>query len=549
MCMAAAGSNHKERHLAQPPESVRAAVACRRKLRAPYWVAAVMLMLGLSLLLSPIARSYAGATLALSAAADTGAPVVPILFPLEERISWVDTFGAARSGGRTHAGNDLMAPKMTPLLAVVDGTVDWLNLTGKPSSYNNLPYYNILLRGDDGNDYFYVHLNNDTPGTDDGQGGVQYAYAPGLVNGMRVKCGDVIGYVGDSGNAEDTGSHLHFEIHLGGYVSASAGQTRTPSAIDPYASLKAAVTLEEWIAAGRPPLAAATMQPGATTTTKPPSTTTTVKPSTTTTTAANPATTTTTTAPGNPTTTTTSEPADTRVDGFTDVFTTDWFYPDFAQALEAGVVTKASDERFRPYSKVTRALFAAYLVRVMAPSELTGSTESTPMISAGGSTGTTTSASAETLAGTAAHTSTDVTVGALGIAADQAIFTDVPASYWAYEEIQVAARLGLVRGTGDGSTFSPDQLVTRAQMAAMICRAMGSDPDDDWAGAAAPAYLLFKDVPEGYWAQGSVVMVQYLGLMCGDTQDRFRPEENTTRAQAITVMARLLRLLEGGSGS
>ena len=140
---------------------------------------------------------------------------------------------------------------MTPLLAVVDGTLDWLNLTGKLSSYNNLPYYNILLRGDDGNDYFYIHLNNDTPGTDDGLGGVQFAYAPGLDNGTRVHRGDVIGYVGDSGNAEDTGSHLHFEIHLGGYVAATSGQTRTPSAIDPYASLKAAPTLAEWIAAGK----------------------------------------------------------------------------------------------------------------------------------------------------------------------------------------------------------------------------------------------------------------------------------------------------------
>ena len=183
--------------------------------------------------------------------------MVPILFPLENRVSWTDTFGAARSGGRTHAGNDLMAPKMTPILAVVDGKLDWLNLTGKLSSYNNLPYYNILLRGDDGNDYFYIHLNNDTPGTDDGQGGVEYAYAPGLTNGTRVQRGQVIGYVGDSGNAEDVGSHLHFEIHLGGYVAASSGQSRTPSAIDPYPSLMAAPTLAEWIAAGgesrRPP--------------------------------------------------------------------------------------------------------------------------------------------------------------------------------------------------------------------------------------------------------------------------------------------------------
>ncbi len=188
-----------------------------------------------------------------AAAAGQSAPVVPILFPMEKRISWIDTFGAARSGGRTHAGNDLMAAKMTPLLAVVDGKLDWLNLTGKLSSYNNLPYYNILLRGDDGNDYFYVHMNNDTPGTDDGKGGVQFAYAPGLTNGTHVQRGDVIAYVGDSGNAEDTARHLHFEIHLGGYVSASGTQTRSPSAIDPYTSLKAAPTLAEWTAAGKPP--------------------------------------------------------------------------------------------------------------------------------------------------------------------------------------------------------------------------------------------------------------------------------------------------------
>ena len=206
------------------------------------------------------------------------------------------------------------------------------------------------MRGDDGNDYFYIHLNNDTPGTDDGKGGVQYAYAPGLTNGTRVHRGDVIGYVGDSGNAEDTVSHLHFEIHLGGYVAASAGQTRTPSAIDPYASLKAAPTLAEWIAAGKPPLTTTTTKPGSTTTTTAP------KP------------TTTTTAP-RPTTTTTTVPT-TAVPGFTDVRTTDWFYADFAQARAAGVVTEVADQRFRPYSQVSRALFTVYLVRAMAPAEL-----------------------------------------------------------------------------------------------------------------------------------------------------------------------------------
>jgi murein DD-endopeptidase MepM/ murein hydrolase activator NlpD len=551
--MAATGSNHKERHLAQPPRGFQGAVPGRRRLHFPIWAAAVLLLAALAFLVFPTARGSAETASIEAAATDPGAIVVPIIFPLEKRVAWTDTFGAPRSGGRTHAGNDLMAPKMTPILAVVDGKVDWLNLTGKLSSYNNLPYYNILLRGDDGNDYFYIHLNNDTPGTDDVQGGVQYAYAPGLTNGTHVHRGDVIGYVGDSGNAEDTGSHLHFEIHLGGYVAASAGQTRTPSAIDPYASLKAAPTLAEWIAAGRPPLTTTTTVAGPTTSTTAP------KPTTTTTTAPKP--TTTTTAP-KPTTTTVPAGA---VPGFTDVRTSDWFYADFAQARAAGVVIEAADKRFRPYDKVSRALFAVYVVRAMAPAELSAAaspaaspTEAGVEADAAadavddGTTATTVGGASPGASSASAEGSPLPAAPATATAAEAGetpTFTDVPPTYWAYKEIQVAARLGLVRGTGDGTTFSPDQLITRAQMATMMCRALGSDPNDSWAGTAAAAYLVYKDVPKGYWAQGSIFMTNYLGLMCGDNKGCFRPEENANRAQAITVMARLLRLLEGGSGS
>jgi murein DD-endopeptidase MepM/ murein hydrolase activator NlpD len=513
--MAATGSNHRERRLAQPPGSFCAIVGRTLKLRSPFWVAAVLLVAVLCLVVLPTASGSAEAAALSPAATGTDSAVVPILFPLENRISWTDTFGAARSGGRTHAGNDLMAPKMTPLLAVVDGTLDWMNFTGKLSSYNNQPYYNILLRGDDGNDYFYIHINNDTPGTDDGLGGTQYAYAPGLTNGSRVQRGDVIAYVGDSGNAEDTASHLHFEIHLGGYVSATGTQTRSPSVIDPYASLKAAPTLSEWIGDGRPPLTTSTTTPGSSTTT------TTTRPTTTTTTTARPTTTTTTVRPS--TTSTTAEPTttttapSTSVPGFSDVRTTDWYYTDFAQAVSSGVVAPASDARFRPYDKVSRALFAVYLVRAMAPEQLSGA-DSTPP---------------------AGLVKTDETP----------TFADVPVDEWAYEEIEAAARLGLVQGTGDGSTFSPDALITRAQMATMICRALGSDPNSAWANSAAAAYLIYHDVPQGYWASGAVVMVNYLGLMCGDANAYFRPAENANRAQAVTLMARVLRLLEGGSGS
>jgi murein DD-endopeptidase MepM/ murein hydrolase activator NlpD len=512
--MAATGSNPKERPLAQPPGSFRALVARDIRLHSRFWVAAVLLTLALILTGIPVATSSAQTAAPTEVSTDAGAlhaatslPVVPILFPLIDRVSWSDTFGDPRSGGRTHAGNDLLAPKMTPILAVVDGVLDWMNFTGKLSSYNNQPYYNILLRGDDGNDYFYIHLNNDTPGTDDGQGGPANAYAPGLKNGSRVQRGDVIGYVGDSGNAEDTAPHLHFEIHLGGYVSATGTQTRPPSAIDPYPSLKAAPTLAEWVAEGKPPLTIPTTGSTNTTgsvtsTTTKPSTTTTSKPPTTTTTTSKPSTTTTTVRPT--TSTTVLPPA---VQGFGDVKTSDWYYADFAQAARAGVVIPDADGDFHPYALVSRALFTAYLVRAMAPAEL--EKPATP----------------------------------------QQTFKDVPKSFWAYREIEAAARLGLVLGTGDGSTFSPDKLVTRAQMATMICRALGSDPNSGWAGEAASAYLIFQDVPQGYWAQGAIVMTNYLGLMCGDSKGCFRPWENANRAQAVTLMARLLRLLEGGAES
>ena len=66
------------------------------------------------------------------------------------------------------------------------------------------------------------------------------------------------------------------------------------------------------------------------------------------------------------------------------------------------------------------------------------------------------------------------------------------------------------------------------------------------AGAASTAHY-YGDVPDGYWAQTAIVDLHDLGLMCGN-DGQFRPEENTNRAQAITVMARLARMLEGGSG-
>lgn len=129
-----------------------------------------------------------------------------MLFPVGgEDVFFADDenlgFGACRDGcARLHEGVDVLAPKMTEVYAVADGVVSW---TGSRCC-------SVFIQHDDGWMSWYIHLNNDTPGTDDGRG---WGIAEGVVAGARVTAGQVIGWVGDSGNAEDTPPHLHFELH------------------------------------------------------------------------------------------------------------------------------------------------------------------------------------------------------------------------------------------------------------------------------------------------------------------------------------------------
>lgn len=133
--------------------------------------------------------------------------VRPITFPVQGVYSFRDDWHEPRGNGtRLHIGNDIIAAKMVPLVAVADGYINYLAIPQQSWGYE------ISLQDDDGYTYDYLHVNNDTPGTDDGIGGEKYAYAEGIVRGVRVSKGQLLGWVGDSGNAETTIPHLHFEM-------------------------------------------------------------------------------------------------------------------------------------------------------------------------------------------------------------------------------------------------------------------------------------------------------------------------------------------------
>lgn len=133
-----------------------------------------------------------------------------ITFPQDPSVtSFSNTWGDRRSGGRRHKGTDLMAPKLTPVYAIAGGVVVRMH-------HSRLGGYGIEIDHGGGVSSVYIHLNNDTPGTDDGKGYPDWTYAPGLEVGDTVAKGEFIGFVGDSGNAEGSGSHTHFEIHVNG---------------------------------------------------------------------------------------------------------------------------------------------------------------------------------------------------------------------------------------------------------------------------------------------------------------------------------------------
>jgi hypothetical protein len=158
-----------------------------------------------TLLTLAVAMAWATAAPAVAAEPEVFTPE-SIVFPVVGDVTFTDTFGAPRSGERTHEGIDILSVggvKGLPVVAAADGVVDWIGST--------CCYLSIDHGG--GWETWYIHLNNDTEGTDDGLG---WGIADGITVGTPVAKGQLIGFVGDSGNAEEAGAHLHFEIRTDG---------------------------------------------------------------------------------------------------------------------------------------------------------------------------------------------------------------------------------------------------------------------------------------------------------------------------------------------
>ena len=133
-----------------------------------------------------------------------GLPTLQV-FPMQGRCGFTDTWGQARSEGRSHEGTDVIGARGLALYATNDGVISRMSTGGR------LGGNAIYVKIPNGTYFYYAHLDS---------------FAPGMAAGVPVKAGQIIGYVGSTGT---TTPHLHFEVHpFGG------------AAVNPYPILKAA---------------------------------------------------------------------------------------------------------------------------------------------------------------------------------------------------------------------------------------------------------------------------------------------------------------------
>lgn len=137
---------------------------------------------------------------------------IPVLFVQHDDL--LPDFGAPRGGGtRKHQGQDIVAPRGTPIISPTEAVVTRIGVGGSAGIY-------VYTANPGGEVLAYMHLDD---------------VAPGLSRGDVLQAGDLIGFVGDTGNAKGTTPHLHFEIRNG------------RKAIDPYPRLRGAFAPEEQV--------------------------------------------------------------------------------------------------------------------------------------------------------------------------------------------------------------------------------------------------------------------------------------------------------------
>jgi murein DD-endopeptidase MepM/ murein hydrolase activator NlpD len=163
----------------------------------------------LVVLVSALLAAPAGARAPASATA-AEAPPPQIVFPVIGTVSYSDDFGDPRAQGG-HPGNDILADRRAPVVAAEAGRIVFWTRSATAGCM-------LYLYGRSGTTYQYIHLNNDLTNRNDNRGSCVpgIAFAPGLRDGQNVAAGELIGYVGDSGDADGIHPHLHFEIHPGG---------------------------------------------------------------------------------------------------------------------------------------------------------------------------------------------------------------------------------------------------------------------------------------------------------------------------------------------
>jgi murein DD-endopeptidase MepM/ murein hydrolase activator NlpD len=130
----------------------------------------------------------------------TQEPHAKIKMPVDDvtKREIADTWGAPRSGGRSHEGQDIFAPKGTKILSATNGYVYRIG-------ENNLGGQTVSVISSGGRIYYYAHLDE---------------YAPGLNVGDPVTTRTVLGFVGTTGNARGTPPHLHFGVYTFGFGNA-----------------------------------------------------------------------------------------------------------------------------------------------------------------------------------------------------------------------------------------------------------------------------------------------------------------------------------------